>query len=133
MASAAKTGQRGSGLTLKNAITVDEFVQARVPLEFQPLVSALRELIKECAPNAREEFSYGMPVYKVKSLLAWINPPKKDVKLSFTRGVLIEDRYGLLRGTAKAGARHVKMNDLGDLNKPALKSYIRQAIKLDQR
>jgi hypothetical protein len=43
----------------------------------------------------------------------------------------MEDRYGLLRGTAKGGARHVKMKDLGDVNKPALNYYITQAVKLD--
>jgi hypothetical protein len=112
-------------------MTVDEFVEATVSAEFKPVVAAIRAWIKECAPDAREEFSYGMAVYKGKSLFAWINPPKKDVTLSFTRGVRIEDRYGLLRGTAKAGTRHVKMKTIADLNKPALKYYIEEALKLD--
>jgi hypothetical protein len=113
-------------------MTVDQFVNAKVPPEFRPVVAAIRDLVRECAPKAREEFSYGMPVYKLKSLFAWINPPKKDVTFSFTRGNQIEDRYDLLGGTAKAGTRHVKMKNLGDLNKAALKYYIRQAVKLDR-
>ncbi|HVC77739.1 MAG TPA: DUF1801 domain-containing protein [Candidatus Micrarchaeaceae archaeon] len=112
-------------------MTVDQFVKASVPNEFKPVVAAIRALMKECAPNAKEEFSYGMAVYKGKSLFAWINPPKNDVTLSFTRGVKIEDPYGLLRGTAKAGTRHVKMKTIAELNKPALKYYIKQALKLD--
>ncbi len=73
-----------------------------------------------------------MPVYKGKSLFAWINPPKKDVTLSFTRGVQMEDRYGLLKGTAKAGTRHVRMRNVAELNKHALKYSIKQALKLDK-
>ena len=113
-------------------MTVDEFVKAKVAPEFRPVVAAIRGLIRECAPDAEEVMSYGMPVYKGKTLFAWINPPKKDVTFSFTRGVQLEDRYGLLRGTAKGGARHVRMKDLGDVNKPALKYYITQAVKLDK-
>jgi hypothetical protein len=45
----------------------------------------------------------------------------------------MEDRYSLLRGTAKGGSRHVRMRSVGEVNKPALKYYIKQAIKLDQR
>jgi hypothetical protein len=113
-------------------MTVDEFVEAEVAPEFRPIVAALRSLIKECAPSAEEVVSYGMPVYKGKTLFAWINPPKKDVKLSFTRGVRLEDKYNLLRGTAKGGARHVMMKKLVDVNRPALKYYIKQAVKLDK-
>jgi hypothetical protein len=112
-------------------MTVDEFVEAKVAPEFRPIVAVIPSLMKECAPDAEEVISYGMPVYKGKTLFAWINPPKKDVTFTFTRGVQMEDRYGLLRGTAKGGARHVKMKDLGDVNKPALNYYITQAVKLD--
>lgn len=112
-------------------MTVDEFVEAKVAPEFRPIVAVIRSLMKECAPDAEEVISYGMPVYKGKTLFAWINPPKKDVTFTFTRGVQMEDRYGLLRGTAKGGARHVKMKVLGDVNKPALNYYITQAVKLD--
>ena len=114
-------------------MTVDEFVDAKVAPEFRPIVATIRSLMKECAPRAQEEFSYRMPVYKGKTLFAWINPPKKDVTLSFTRGDQLEDRYNLLRGDAKGGARHVKMKSVVDLNGPALEYYIKQAVKLDKR
>ncbi|HEY8842193.1 MAG TPA: DUF1801 domain-containing protein [Candidatus Dormibacteraeota bacterium] len=114
-------------------MTVDEFVEAKVAPEFRPVVAAIRGLMKECAPDAEEVISYGMPVYKGKTLFAWINPPKKDVTLSFTRGDKLEDKYDLLRGDAKGGARHAKMKNLEDVNKPALKYYIKQAVSLDKR
>ena len=113
-------------------MTVDEFVEAKVPPEFQAVVAAIRGLMKECAPDAQEVISYGMPVYKGTKLFAWINPPKKDVTFAFSRGVQMEDKYGLLKGSAKGGARHVKMKNVAEVNWPALKYYIRQAVKLDQ-
>ena len=114
-------------------MSVNEFVDAKVPPEFREVVAAIRGLMKECAPDAQEVISYGMPVYKGKTLFAWINPPKKDVTLSFTRGDKLEDKYNLLRGDAKGGARHAKMKSLEDVNKPALKYYIKQAVSLDKR
>jgi hypothetical protein len=113
-------------------MSVNEFVEARVSPEFRPVVAAIRALMKESAPDAEEVISYGMPVYKGKKLFAWINPPVKDVTLGFSRGAQMEDKYSLLRGTAKGGARHVKMKSVTDVNKPALKYYIKQAVKLDK-
>jgi hypothetical protein len=114
-------------------MSISEFVEARVAPEFRPIVAAIRSLMKESAPDAEEVISYGMPVYKGRKLFAWINPPVKDVTLGFSRGAQMEDRYSLLRGTAKGGSRHVRMRSVGEVNKPALKYYIKQAVKLDQR
>ena len=113
-------------------MSVNEFVEARVAAEFRPVVAAIRSLMKECAPDAEEVISYGMPVYKGKKLFAWINPPVKDVTLGFSRGAQMEDKYSLLRGTAKGGSRHLKMKSVAEVNEPALKYYIKQAVKLDK-
>lgn len=113
-------------------MSVNQFVESRVAPEFRPVVAAIRSLMKECAPHAEEVISYGMPVYKGNKIFAWINPPIKDVTFGFSRGAQMEDKYSLLRGTAKGGARHVKMKSVAELNKLALKYYIKQAVKLDQ-
>jgi hypothetical protein len=73
-----------------------------------------------------------MPVYRQKRIFAWINATKKNVTFAFSRGAQMEDRYGLLQGVAKH-SRHVKMRNLDEVNKPALKYYIKQAMKLDRR
>ena len=113
-------------------MSVNKFVDAKVAPEFRLVVAAIRSLMKECAPDAQEVVSYGMPVYKGKKLFAWINPPVKDVTLGFSRGAQMEDKYSLLHGAAKGGSRHVKMKSIADVNKPALKYYIKQAVKLDK-
>ena len=113
-------------------MTVDEFVERKVQPEFRPIVAVIRTLIGECAPSALEAISYGMPTYKRNKLFAWINPTKKDITVGFSRGTQMEDKYGLLRGVAK-GSRHVRVKNLSEVNKPALRYYIKQAVKLDTR
>lgn len=112
-------------------MTVDEFVKSEVLPEFKPAIAAIRGLMKEHAPDAEEVISYGIPMYIQRKPLAWISPNKQGITFGFMRGVGFEDKYGLLRGTAKH-ARHVKLKNLDDMNKPALKYYIKQALKLDK-
>jgi hypothetical protein len=112
-------------------MTVDEFVKTKVQPELRPVVAAIRGLMKESAPDAKEAISYGMPMYARKKPLAWINSSKSGITLGFRQGIHFEDKYGLLRGVAKH-AKHVRMKNLGDVNKPALKYYIKQAVKLDK-
>jgi hypothetical protein len=113
------------------AMTVDEFVATKVPSEFQPIVDVIRELMREYAPDVREAIGYGMPVYKQKKIFAWISPSKKDITFGFSHGTEMEDKYRLLHGVGK-GARHVKMKNLGEVNKAALRYYVRQAMKIDK-
>ena len=110
--------------------TVDDFVLTRVLPEFRPIVAMIRELMKECAPNAKEVISYGIPGYKAKRILAVISPTKKDITFAFSRGAEFEDKYGLLRGAGKV-SKHVKIKDLQAINNEALRYYIEQALELD--
>ena len=114
------------------AVTVDEFVESKVLPEFRPIVAAIRSVMKESAPNAREVISYGLPMYIQRLTLAWISPGKKGITFSFMRGVGFEDKYGLLRQVGKH-SRYVRMKNLGEVNKPALRYYIKQALKHDKR
>ena len=113
-------------------MNVDDFVQTKVLPEFQPVVAMIRELMKECAPNAKEMISYGIPAYKAKRILAVISPTKKDITFSFSRGAEFEDKYSLLRGVGKK-SKHVKLRNPGDVNKDALRYYIKQALELDAK
>lgn len=113
-------------------MNVDEYVESKVQPEFRKIVALIRQAMRELAPQAHEEIRYGMPVYKGKSLFAWINPPKKDVKLSFTRGKQLEDSYGLLKGTAK-GSRYLRFKNTAEVKKEVLEYYVKQALVLDAK
>lgn len=112
-------------------MSVDEFVASKVQPEFRPVVAAIRKVMKESAPDAQEVISYGIAMYGLKRPLAWINPSKTGITFGFRQGASFADRYGLLRGTGKH-AKHVRMRNLGEVNSPALRYYIKQALKLDK-
>jgi hypothetical protein len=113
-------------------MTVDEFVKTRVLPEFWPVVAMIRELMKECAPEAQEMISYGIPAYKTKRIVAIISPTKKDITFSFSRGTQFEDKYNLLRGVGKS-SKHVKIKNLASANREALRYYIKQALEFDAK
>jgi hypothetical protein len=112
--------------------TVDEFVLEKVRPELLDSVAALRGLMAECAPGAREMMSHGLPMWIDKSTLAWLSPTKKDITFSFAFGVDFEDSYGLLKGQSK-NSRFVKIKNVDDLNEEALRYYIVQAVERDTR
>ncbi|MGH2688180.1 MAG: DUF1801 domain-containing protein [Actinomycetota bacterium] len=113
-------------------ITVDEFVAEKVLPEYHDIVAMLRELMREAAPDATELVSYGMPMWKGRWPLAWISPNKAGITFGFTYGREFDDPYGLLRGDGKH-ARHVKIRKAADVNRDAIRHYVRQALEFDNR
>ena len=113
-------------------LTVDEWIQQHVNPELQPIVARLREIMREIAPKARELVSYNMPVFVGRNIIAYLNVAQRHVTFSFVRGVQLEDKYGLLRGAAKH-ARYVRLKSVDDINKTALRYYVKQALALDRQ
>src|SRR5713101_8726932 len=112
-------------------LTVDKFVTRKVLPEYRDIVAELRKLMRECAPDAKEVLSYGVPMYKQNRTLAVISPTKKGITFAFSRGAGFEDRYGLLEGLGKV-SKNVRMKDLKAVNKRALRYYIKQALAFDK-
>jgi hypothetical protein len=110
---------------------IDEFVKSKVLLQHQPIVAALRELMKHCAPDAAEVISYGSPAWKGNKILSLISPSKTHITFAFERGAEFNDQHGLLEGEGKK-TRHVKIKNADDINKDALCDYITQAVQLDK-
>src|SRR5437899_4297627 len=53
---------------------------------------------------------------------------RRHATLMFHRGVDLEDTYGMLRGTGKV-MRHLRFQQLSELDRPELRAYLRQARK----
>lgn len=113
-----------------NEITVDEFVNTKVLLQFRPVVEMLRKLMREHAPDAREYIRYGIPNYKRNKGLAVISPTKKDITFAFSRGASFEDRYNLLQGVGHV-SKHIKLRSVDEVAEEVLVYYIDQALRLD--
>ena len=112
--------------------TIDDFLKYRVQPEHKPIVAMLRALMRECAPGAREEISYGILMWKQRRGLAVVSPTKKDITFAFSQGAKFEDKYELLQGVGKV-SKHVKIKDAKDAPRIALKYYIKQALQFDAR
>jgi hypothetical protein len=112
--------------------TVDEFIKQRVQPEHHQIVEMLRRLMREVAPNAKELITYGVLAWRGNLILAVISPTKKDITFAFSKGAEVEDKYGLLQGVGKV-SKHVKIRNLKEANKTALKYYIKQALKFDKK
>ena len=114
-------------------MSVDEFLEKKVLPEYREVVSMLRELMREMAPDAKLMIYYGIPMFKRKNLvLAWISPTKKGITFGFRRGVEFEDKYGLLEGKGK-WARNIRIKSVDSVNKQALRYYIKQASELESK
>ncbi|GII58660.1 hypothetical protein Pth03_70490 [Planotetraspora thailandica] len=109
---------------------VDEFVETKVLPEHRSIVGLLRDLMKECAPDAEEVISRGSPAWQGRKLLAIISPSKTHITFAFARGADFDDTFGLLDGVGKT-TRHVKIKKVDAVDKDALRDYIRQAVRLD--
>lgn len=69
---------------------------------------------------------------QAKRATAVISPTKQGITFAFSRGASFEDRYGLLEGVGKV-SKNVRMKNLREVDKEALRYYIEQALELDSR
>ncbi len=115
-------------------LTVDEYVKTNVLPQHQDIVKAIRDMVHNAAPDAKEYMAYGIPVWKCKKILSVLSPNKKTITFSFTHGAEFDDKYGLLKGVGKL-SRHVKIRELKEMvvHEAALRYYIQQALVFDAK
>ncbi len=119
---AAKTST-GSGKTVDGYVASLEGWQAEV-------VSELRRIVREAAPRATESIKWAQPVYEDNGPFCWIKAHTGHVNIGFWRGAQLTDPKGLLEGDGDR-MRHVKIANPKDINRTALKAFVREAVKLN--
>lgn len=112
--------------------TVEQFLST-YPADVQVLALRARELVQEIVPDVREQvyeayktIGYGS-VTKQDAMFCYIAPLKDRINLGFYRGVVLPDASGLLEGTGKL-LRHVKVRSMEELERPALRQLIMDAV-----
>jgi hypothetical protein len=104
------------------------------------LVIAARKLVLEEAPSAVEliydAYSAVSAGYsftgRPSECFLYVAAYTKGVNMGFWAGTSLPDPDGLLEGTGKR-SRHVKIRDLADVKRPALRALIRAAIEIADR
>jgi hypothetical protein len=110
--------------------TVDEYVGGLGDWQ-AAVVTALRKLIRETAPDATESIKWAQPVYEVNGPLCYIRAFKNHVNFGFWRGADLSDPEGLLEGSGSKMA-HLKLTSLKDVRMKPLQALIRAAVKLNR-
>jgi len=108
---------------------VDKFV-AGVDPPLRPIVVALRETVREAAPELREEIFMGIPTYSLRGFVCYIAPYTRHVNLGFHRGAHLSNPPSILEGTGK-GLRHVKIRTPAEARARALRALLRKAVAND--
>lgn len=112
------------------AKTVDEYTAAAGGWQAEA-ITTLREIVRAAAPKANESIKWAQPVYEENGPFAWIKAYKSYVNFGFWRGAQLTDPRGLLQGDGDR-MRHIKIASLADVNQPAFKKFVREAVKLNR-
>jgi hypothetical protein len=109
-------------------MSVDAFVAA-CPEPQRGVLSALRALVREAAPDLAETIKWGKPCYgRGKTTLFALVPHRAHVNLQVFAGAALPDPDGLLEGTGTS-MRHVKCRSVEDARRPALRDLVATAAR----
>ncbi|MHB8133569.1 MAG: DUF1801 domain-containing protein [Anaerolineaceae bacterium] len=112
-----------------NEKTVDEYIAGLVPWQAE-IVTRIREIIINVAPETKELNKWGQPVYENGGPLAYMKAFKHVVNFGFWRGADIVDPYGLLEGEGDK-MRHLQLKSIDQINAVILSDFVRQAVRLN--
>lgn len=99
--------------------------------EIKEILDQIRSLIHETDPDIHEAWKWG-PAFQKRGLIFGLWGFKNHVSLVFYRGAEMSDKHKLFNyGFDNAHNRMIKFHALHELNSTKLKSYIKEAIKLD--
>lgn len=128
-ATAKKTSAKVAPRRADFGAPIDEFFEKRTG-ELRLIVDALREIIREVAPNADASIKWGMPFYTLNGeTLCAIAAFKAHVNLILPGGPgTFSDPDGLLEGEGKTG-QHLKVRSRKDLPDKSVRAWLKVAAK----
>jgi len=93
------------------------------------LLSRLRKLILEAAPELTEEWKWDTPVWSYKGNVVAGGAFKDHLKLNFFKGASLKDTHGLFNAGLDAKAtRGIDFHEDDEINEAALKDQVREAV-----
>jgi hypothetical protein len=110
--------------------TVDDYVSGLEGWR-QEAITALRQVVREAAPEAEEAIKWGQPVYSQNGMVCYLRALNNHVNLGFARGTELEAPEGLLVGEGENMA-HISFSSREDINPEVIAPLIRRAVELNQ-
>jgi len=93
------------------------------------MITRLRKLILEAAPDLTEEWKWDTPVWSQKGNVVAAGVFKDHVKLNFFKGASLKDPNKLFNAGLDAKAtRAIDLSEGDDINETALKELVREAV-----
>jgi hypothetical protein len=111
------------------AARFDQFFRGLDP-QIRAAAIALRDLVREAAPEAQETVKWGFPTWVARGNVCSINGGTGYVRLQLFRGPELSDAARILEGTGK-NMRHVKVRDAQTMPSEAIAALVREAISLN--
>ena len=97
-------------------------------------LSQIRSLIKQAVPGVTEEWKWrGVPVWYYDGMICTGETYKSVVKMTFAKGAELKDPLGLFNSSLTGNTRRaIDIREGEKVNEKALKSLIREAVKLNR-
>lgn len=88
---------------MNKAENIDEYI-ASFPAETQELLHQMRTIIHKAAPKAQEVISYGMPAFKLHTVLVYFAGNKKHIGFYPTPSAIrqFQDQFGVYKSSKGA-------------------------------
>ena len=92
-------------------------------------IARFRDLIRKTAPEVREEWKWGVPIWSYKGNVVASGVFKDHVKLNFFKGASLKDPKGLFNAGLEAKAtRAIDIGENDKIDEAALKELVRAAV-----
>jgi hypothetical protein len=128
---------QSKGVKMKEAVSKDEVSASQRINDYiaglsdwrGAILTRLRRLVHEAAPDITEEWKWDTPVWSQKGNVVAGGVFKDHVKLNFFKGASLEDPQGLFNAGLDAKAtRAINFNEGDPIDESALKDLIRAAV-----
>lgn len=109
---------------------VQRFLEDTQTLDTQKyaILQACREVVFHLCPEASERFIYGGIMFSLVQDFGGLYVYQNHVSYVFPQGYLLDDPDELLEGGGKF-RRHLKLQELGDIETNQISSFVRQSVQ----
>jgi uncharacterized protein YdeI (YjbR/CyaY-like superfamily) len=112
---------------------VDEYIHKSAAFA-QPILTRIREIVHEAAPEIEEDIKWGMPAFMYKGIVSNLAAFKNHVSLGFWKGTLMKDPQGIFQDRERTQITAIRLALPEDIPaKHILAAYIREAVDLNER
>ncbi len=114
---------------------VDEYLSGLEGNFAHPILTRVREIILDTAPQVEEKIKWGTPSFEYKGLMASMVAFKNFAAVWFHKGALLDDPRNLLEASSEntKSMRKYIIPSLDDLDEDGLRELVQEALSKNER